>query len=293
MFKAMEAVKLVRVCRSLAVIAETNVIALHHSHVRGWNPAIERRGMHSSSITEDGSVVYLRNGENGAEVYLVGTCHVSKKSAQQVKQVIGFVKPNVIAVELCKRRAQSLQHLKSSQRSLLQLVLDSWKVPGGLLKKLVRLYLGLQYHHLRVVGFEPGKEFKVALEECKRMEAQLLLIDDDIGVTVGKLVDALSFSVVLRLFKAGKRLEEMVGNVALEDAIERFSERGFARKVMEIMTIECPEIMEVLITHRDQVMFKHLRSCQGKVVGVVGMGHMDGIEKMWKDADQKALNDNT
>lgn len=230
MFKAMEAVKLVRVCRSLAVIAETNGIALHHSHVRGWNPAIERRGMHSSSITEDGSVVYLRNGENGAEVYLVGTCHVSKKSAQQVKQVIGFVKPNVIAV---------------------------------------------------------------ALEECKRMEAQLLLIDDDIGVTVGKLVDALSFSVVLRLFKAGKRLEEMVGNVALEDAIERFSERGFARKVMEIMTIECPEIMEVLITHRDQVMFKHLRSCQGKVVGVVGMGHMDGIEKMWKDADQKALNDNT
>lgn len=219
MFKAMEAVKLLRVCRSLALIAETNGIAWHHSHVRGSNPAFERRGMHSSSIPEDASVVYLRNGENGADVYLVGTCHVSEKSAQQVKQV--------------------------------------------------------------------------ALEECKRMEAQLLLIDDDIEVTIGKLVDVLSFSVVLRLFKAGTRLEEMVGNVALEDAIESFSERGFARKVMEIMTIESPEIMKVLITHRDQVMFKHLRSCQGKVVGVVGMGHMDGIEKMWKDADQKALNDNT
>lgn len=66
-------------------------------------------------------------------------------------------------------------------------------------------------------------------------------------VTIGKLVDVLSFSVVLRLFKAGKRLEEMVGNVALEDAIERFSERGFARKVMEIMTIECPEIVSFIL----------------------------------------------
>lgn len=293
MFKAMQAAKLVRVCRSLATVAEKKGIALRHSHVRGSNLAIERRGMHASSIPEDGSVVYLRNGETGADVYLVGTCHVSEKSAQQVKQVINFVEPNVIAVELCKRRVQSLQHLESSQRNLLQLILDSWKVPGGLLKKLLRLYLGLQYHHLRVVGFEPGKEFKVALEECKRMEAQLLLIDEDVGVTIGKLVDVLSFSVVLRLFKAGKRLEEMVGNVVLEDAIEKFSERGFARKIMEIMKIECPEIMKVLITHRDQVMFKRLRSCRGKVVGVVGMGHMDGIEKMWRDADQKALNDNT
>lgn len=293
MFKAMQAAKLVRVCRSLATVAEKKGIVLRHSHVRGSNPAIERRGMHASSIPEDGSVVYLRNGENGADLYLVGTCHVSEKSAQQVKQVINFVEPNVIAVELCKKRAQSLQHLESSERNLLQLILDSWKVSGGLLKKLLRLYLGLQYHHLRVVGFEPGKEFKVALEECKRMEAQLLLIDEDVGVTIGKLVDVLSFSVVLRLFKAGKRLEEMVGNVVLEDVIEQFSERGFARKIMEIMKIECPEIMKVLITHRDQVMFEHLRTCQGKVVGVVGMGHMDGIEKMWRDADQKALNDYT
>ena len=65
-------------------------------------------------------------------------------------------------------------------------------------------------------------------------------------VTIGKLVDVLSFSVVLRLFKAGKRLEEMVGNVVLEDAIEKFSERGFARKIMEIMKIECPEIVSFL-----------------------------------------------
>jgi len=25
-----------------------------------------------------------------------------------------------------------------------------------------------------------------------------------------------------------------------------------------------------------------LRSCEGNVVGVVGLGHLDGIEKIWK-----------
>eukprot|EP01018_Ginkgo_biloba_P008173 Gb_02699 [translate_table: standard] len=51
--------------------------------------------------------------------------------------------------------------------------------------------------------------------------------------------------------------------------------------------------MRVLIEHRDQVMFKRLRSCEGKVVGVVGMGHMDGIERMWKNMDQRMLKGNT
>lgn len=42
----------------------------------------------SSTITEDGSVSYLRNPRNGAQVYLVGTAHVSVKSADQVREVL-------------------------------------------------------------------------------------------------------------------------------------------------------------------------------------------------------------
>lgn len=41
----------------------------------------------SATISQDGSISYLRNPRNGAEVYLVGTAHVSNKSAEQVREV--------------------------------------------------------------------------------------------------------------------------------------------------------------------------------------------------------------
>ncbi|KAI3914184.1 hypothetical protein MKW92_002777, partial [Papaver armeniacum] len=42
---------------------------------------------------------------------------------------------------------------------------------------------------------------------------------------------------------------------------------------------------KVLIEDRDKHMFKELRRFQGKIVAVVGMGHMDGIELLWKRAE--------
>ncbi|KAI3967291.1 hypothetical protein MKW92_024361, partial [Papaver armeniacum] len=37
---------------------------------------------------------------------------------------------------------------------------------------------------------------------------------------------------------------------------------------------------------RDKHMFKELRRFQGKIVAVVGMGHMDGIKLLWKRAEK-------
>lgn len=41
----------------------------------------------TSTLSEDGSISYLRNPKNGAQLYLVGTAHVSAKSADQVREV--------------------------------------------------------------------------------------------------------------------------------------------------------------------------------------------------------------
>ena len=44
----------------------------------------------------------------------------------------------------------------------------------------------------------------------------------------------------------------------------------------------CPWQRKVLIDERDEFMFRKLLGCQGKVVAVVGLGHLDGIEERWK-----------
>lgn len=39
------------------------------------------------------------------EIFIVGTSHVSKESAEDVELVVGAVKPDAVIVELCKGRS--------------------------------------------------------------------------------------------------------------------------------------------------------------------------------------------
>ncbi|GLJ20475.1 hypothetical protein SUGI_0372460 [Cryptomeria japonica] len=195
-------VKLPMICRPFMGVLRKNGVE--------WN---WRRGLHG--LPQDGSVICLRNSVNGAEVYLVGTCHVSEKSAQLVKQV-----------DLCQRR--------------------------------------------------PGKEFKIALEECKRLEAQLLLIDEDIYVTVRNLGDVLSRRPYLSIIKDKEMLKELAEKLEIEELlenttvrnffrklteklIENTTQRNFVRKLTEKLTSEIPDIVRVILTQRDQMMFENLR----------------------------------
>ena len=54
----------------------------------------------------------------GKEITLIGTAHVSKVSAQQVKESLEEIQPDSICVELDEDRYQSLMHPGQSCRSL-------------------------------------------------------------------------------------------------------------------------------------------------------------------------------
>ncbi len=41
-------------------------------------------------------------------IILVGTAHISKESVEEVKEAIEEYKPDIVAVELCKRRYESI-----------------------------------------------------------------------------------------------------------------------------------------------------------------------------------------
>eukprot|EP01125_Pyxidicula_operculata_P010169 TRINITY_DN3353_c0_g2_i2.p1 TRINITY_DN3353_c0_g2~~TRINITY_DN3353_c0_g2_i2.p1 ORF type:complete len:146 (+),score=11.01 TRINITY_DN3353_c0_g2_i2:9-446(+) len=54
------------------------------------------------------SVTVLENAVTGGIAYVVGTAHVSKQSAIDVQEVIRFVRPECIVLELCNKRTQLL-----------------------------------------------------------------------------------------------------------------------------------------------------------------------------------------
>lgn len=68
--------------------------------VLAWADQDKRQASSSASIGSPDTTAVLRNLHNGAEIYLVGTAHVSKRSAEEVREVISLVQPDAVMLEL-------------------------------------------------------------------------------------------------------------------------------------------------------------------------------------------------
>ena len=57
------------------------------------------------------------------QIFLVGTAHVSKASAEEVREMIRAVKPETVFVELDAQRARQLQQGKGKDQDFLKVTL--------------------------------------------------------------------------------------------------------------------------------------------------------------------------
>ncbi|KAK3246760.1 hypothetical protein CYMTET_43722 [Cymbomonas tetramitiformis] len=105
------------------------------------------------------TMAYLRHLETGCEIFLVGTAHISRKSAEEVKEVIRQVQPETVFVELCDKRAWKLMAGEPVQGS--KALMDI--LPGSIALQMpgIREAMELFYRALGALGFDPGLEFKV------------------------------------------------------------------------------------------------------------------------------------
>ncbi|KAG5551769.1 hypothetical protein RHGRI_009999 [Rhododendron griersonianum] len=189
-------------------------------------------------------------------VYLVGTAHVSQESCQEVKAVVGLVKPQVVFLELCPGRKAVLlpQNLKVASK-------------------------------LEVC---PGSEFRVAWEEALKYDdkAQVKLGDRPITLqrTWAKMPlwhkTKLLYSVVIQAFflPSSEDLNKMLKEMDDVDMLTR---------VIQDMSKQFPTLMETLVHERDQYMSATLLEVAGmhsSIVAVVGKGHLEGIKKYWKQS---------
>jgi hypothetical protein len=67
--------------------------------VRVGGTAPRARGA-TSAVTDSDLVAYLRHPTRDQEVFLVGTVHISNRSARLVREVIQSVKPDVVMMIL-------------------------------------------------------------------------------------------------------------------------------------------------------------------------------------------------
>ena len=226
-------------------------------------------------------------------IILVGTAHISKESVEEVKQAIEKYKPKIVAVELCKRRHEAITKK------------DQWEnTPVNKLLKSNNAYLMLAQTFLSSIqrklgkeyGVEPGSEMIAAMDEAKEHGLDVALVDRDITITLKRAWKKMGvrekFRLTWEFLKAilgydEEELEEL-------DLKELMKEDVISAMMKEFGEI-APSVSTVLIHERDEYIAKKIldESKKGRVVAVVGAGHLKGIKKYLEqkevDVDLKEL----
>jgi hypothetical protein len=260
----------------------------------------------ASVVCTDQAVSHLV-GPNGREVFLIGTAHISNISAELVKNVVREVRPETVMLELDAGRIKmapdgsgpqegvvgSRASLSLAERARRDLFTGS-KPFGVRLQKLQADLIGgllaAFYSALNQMGFDSGQEFIVALQEAKALNANIVLGDQPIDITLQRLQQALAVSDLSKMFSPPDSMNEVEIEVAqalnsgskaeLAGAVELLKQRSQVRELVAVMKQQLPEVYQALLAERDSYMANSLRNSPGqRIVGVVGIAHMDGIEK--------------
>jgi pheromone shutdown-related protein TraB len=221
------------------------------------------------------------------EIILLGTAHVSKESADLVTAVIREEKPDTVCVELCESRLQAIQQKDRWQEMDIIKVIREKKA-FLLLSNL--LLASFQKRIAQKLGVRPGEEMARAIETAKTVGAAIFPADRDIRITLSRIWRLMGFwSKIKLLFQ----LVLSLGNIndIKELDIERMKQEDVLQTLLSDIEQSHPMLRDILIDERDRYLAYKIRSAPGgRIVAVVGAGHVAGIKKYWNiDTDIEAL----
>jgi pheromone shutdown-related protein TraB len=217
---------------------------------------------------------------DGVHYTLIGTAHVSRASAEAVRELAASGEFDAIAVELCQARYDAL----TAERKWTDL--DLYRVLRERKAGLVMANLALSAYQRRIAeqfGIEPGAEMRAAAVAAKKYGLPLQLVDRDLATTLRRSYASVPWYKRLYLM-TGMALGMVSSDEIDEEAIERLKEGDILESTFTEFAEHSPELFEALIAERDRYMAARLReeniSSEGRrVLVVIGAGHMEGLER--------------
>jgi pheromone shutdown-related protein TraB len=141
------------------------------------------------------------------------------------------------------------------------------------------------------LGVQPGAELMAAVEMAKEVDAEVVLADRDVQVTLKRTWRNLSFFDKVSVFSglvAGMFTQEEI----TEEELEKIKEKDQLSEMMDEFAKAFPSIKEPLIDERDSFLISSIEEAPGsKIVAVVGAGHVRGMtEKFGTTIDRESIN---
>lgn len=221
------------------------------------------------------------------EIILIGTAHVSKKSAEEVREVIETENPDTVCIELDEQRYQSITDENRWEN------MDIFKVIKEKKATLLLMNLAISSFQKRMAkqfGVEPGQEMIQGIESAEAVGAELVLADRNIQTTFSRIWRGIGLkgkAMLLTQVIAGIFSQETI----TEEELEEMKSKDMLDSMLQEMTDYFPGLKKHLVDERDQYLAHHIRHAPGKkIVAVVGAAHVPGIEKeIHKEQNIQAL----
>lgn len=214
------------------------------------------------------------------EIVLLGTAHVSPASVQAVRDLLASESFDAVAVELCESRQRAMLDPDAMSR------MDLFSVVKNRQVAMVAASLALGAYQLRIAeqyGIEPGAELRAAIDGALDRGLPLALIDRDIGLTLRRTYASIPWWRRTEL--VGGLLSSVLTREKIEEAeIERLKQGDMLESTFSEFAEQSESLYRPVIEERDRYMAAHLRRLadargSGRVLAVVGAGHLAGIEK--------------
>ncbi len=224
---------------------------------------------------------------DGKEFILIGTAHVSKYSAEQVKEVIESERPDSVCIELDDQRYQTIKEgVKWKNTDIFKIIKE--KKSTLLLINLVMS--SFQKRMAKQFGINAGQEMIQGIESAQEIGANLVLADRNIQITFSRIWHNVGFWGKIRLIF--EIILSVFSNESItEEELEKLKSQDMLNSILNDLTASFPKLKVPLVDERDQYLAQKIKEAPGnKVVAVLGAAHVPGVkEEIYKEHDLVAL----
>jgi len=218
-----------------------------------------------------------------SRITLLGTAHVSRTSAEKVKELIETGDYDAVAVELCPSRYNSIVNPDAlAKMDLFQVVRD-----GKASMVAASLALGaFQQKAAEQIGIQPGAEMREAIECAKTAKLPVLLVDREVGITLKRIYRNVPWWRRMNLI--GGLISSVVSSEKVSEAeIEKLKEGDILESTFAQFAEEEKDLFQPLIGERDEYMVARLQQEIAKhphenILVVIGAGHLAGMVKRFE-----------
>lgn len=224
-------------------------------------------------VNNYGEDVHFVN-KDGREFLIVGTAHISRQSADLVKEVIDKEKPDVVCVELDEKRMQALSEKNRWENLDLRQIIKNKQLSTLMVNLVLSSY---QKKLGEKLGVMPGTELLEAVHTANENNIPIELCDREVRVTLRRAWHSMNLwqkSKFLSggfagLFEKQELTEEKLAELRSKDVLS---------EMMDELGKAMPVLKKVIIDERDQYIAQKMKEANGKkIVSVVGAGHVNGI----------------